>query len=263
MLRNWRLPPLLSKPAVPHARLTNSLSDPHGSGNVDFPGRSLFATRTSPTSRNMYLLPRECNGHRCRRIVPGAGVEPAWPCGRGILSPLRIPVSPPGPGWPRHLAAEAIGMLSVQQKTRTWRVSYEISNCDAPAKIAERKNTRNTLKRLEAWVGIEPAYADLQSAAEPLCHQAGDSFSASLWPGRCDCTGAPEIRARIKRNPGGPGLAVSGAGNETRTRDLNLGKVALYQLSYSRGRGGILTSRAGLSTATPSPARKTGHAARR
>ena len=26
----------------------------------------------------------------------------------------------------------------------------------------------------------------------------------------------------------------SGAGNETRTRDLNLGKVPLYQLSYSR-----------------------------
>ena len=27
---------------------------------------------------------------------------------------------------------------------------------------------------------------------------------------------------------------IIGAGNETRTRDLNLGKVALYQLSYSR-----------------------------
>ncbi len=26
----------------------------------------------------------------------------------------------------------------------------------------------------------------------------------------------------------------SGAGNEARTRDLNLGKVALYRLSYSR-----------------------------
>ena len=26
----------------------------------------------------------------------------------------------------------------------------------------------------------------------------------------------------------------SGAGNEARTRDINLGKVALYQLSYSR-----------------------------
>jgi hypothetical protein len=33
-----------------------------------------------------------------------------------------------------------------------------------------------------------------------------------------------------------------GAGNEARTRDLNLGKVALYQLSYSRaGKGGILS----------------------
>ena len=29
-------------------------------------------------------------------------------------------------------------------------------------------------------------------------------------------------------------LSNSGAGNESRTRDLNLGKVALYQLSYSR-----------------------------
>jgi hypothetical protein len=28
--------------------------------------------------------------------------------------------------------------------------------------------------------------------------------------------------------------ASFGAGNEARTRDLNLGKVALYQLSYSR-----------------------------
>jgi hypothetical protein len=29
-------------------------------------------------------------------------------------------------------------------------------------------------------------------------------------------------------------LSAFGAGNEARTRDLNLGKVALYQLSYSR-----------------------------
>jgi hypothetical protein len=31
-----------------------------------------------------------------------------------------------------------------------------------------------------------------------------------------------------------PAFQRSGAGNESRTRDLNLGKVALYQLSYSR-----------------------------
>src|SRR5258708_5709272 len=29
-------------------------------------------------------------------VVPGAGFEPAWPCGLGILSPLRLPVPPPG-----------------------------------------------------------------------------------------------------------------------------------------------------------------------
>ncbi len=39
-----------------------------------------------------------------------------------------------------------------------------------------------------------------------------------------------------KGSPGGFPIAQRpiGAGNETRTRDLNLGKVALYQLSYSR-----------------------------
>src|SRR6266545_3267463 len=38
--------------------------------------------------------------------------------------------------------------------------------------------------------------------------------------------GEPHFRRALPRK--------SGAGNESRTRDLNLGKVALYQLSYSR-----------------------------
>src|SRR5450830_803624 len=38
-------------------------------------------------------------------------------------------------------------------------------------------------------------------------------------------------------------LLNSGAGEESRTLDLNLGKVALYQLSYSRRRGMIMTER--------------------
>ena len=29
-------------------------------------------------------------------MVPGAGLEPARGCPRGILSPLRLPISPPG-----------------------------------------------------------------------------------------------------------------------------------------------------------------------
>ena len=34
-------------------------------------------------------------------------------------------------------------------------------------------------------------------------------------------------------------LFIYGAGDEARTRDLNLGKVALYQLSYSRLSGKV------------------------
>ena len=40
-----------------------------------------------------------------------------------------------------------------------------------------------------------------------------------------------------------------GAGNETRTRDPNLGKVVLYQLSYSRyGKEGIVETDSRLSS---------------
>ena len=38
----------------------------------------------------------------------------------------------------------------------------------------------------------------------------------------------------IKKEGNCPPSRKSGAGDESRTRDLNLGKVALYQLSYSR-----------------------------
>ena len=52
------------------------------------------------------------------------------------------------------------------------------------------------------------------------------------------------------KNPGWlPGFNESGAGNETRTRDPDLGKVVLYQLSYSRLRGRrIVAMRAQLSS---------------
>lgn len=32
-----------------------------------------------------------------RRLVPGEGLEPSHPRGRWILSPLRLPIPPPGP----------------------------------------------------------------------------------------------------------------------------------------------------------------------
>src|SRR6185437_168958 len=88
------------------------------------------------------------------RNVPGAGLEPALPCGKGILSPLRLPVSPSGP----------------------------------------------------AIAGVR------------VCRRA----SAALGGGR-----------RLE------------AGNGTRTRDPNLGKVVLYQLSYSRAPRNISGDRRG------------------
>ena len=71
-------------------------------------------------------------------------------------------------------------------------------------------------EKVEARAGIEPAYTELQSAAWPLYHRA-----ICLLDYLFDIT-------TIK------GPTQFGAGNEARTRDLNLGKVALYQLSYSR-----------------------------
>ena len=35
-------------------------------------------------------------GYGAVKMVPGAGLEPAHPKGRGILSPLRLPISPSG-----------------------------------------------------------------------------------------------------------------------------------------------------------------------
>src|SRR3990172_6624753 len=35
------------------------------------------------------------NGGYPERLVPGGGVEPPWAEARGILSPVRLPVSPP------------------------------------------------------------------------------------------------------------------------------------------------------------------------
>jgi len=44
------------------------------------------------------------------------------------------------------------------------------------------------------------------------------------------------IQTKKKGSCALPLLQIFGAGKESRTLDLNLGKVALYQLSYSRAR---------------------------
>src|SRR5882762_7112962 len=85
---------------------------------------------------------------------------------------------------------------------------------------------------MEAGVGIEPAYTDLQSAAWPLCHPA--MLLYSIVAARSADTDANCPYRTTKKGSRSASLTNTGAGNESRTRDLNLGKVALYQLSYSR-----------------------------
>ena len=51
-------------------------------------------------------------------------------------------------------------------------------------------------------------------------------------------SGAGTKKARLNRD----GLFEAGAGERVRTVDLNLGKVALYQLSYTRDEAYIVVS---------------------
>jgi hypothetical protein len=66
----------------------------------------------------------------------------------------------------------------------------------------------------------QAAHAANQQKVVPL---AGIGPATSPLPRECSTT-----------EPQGRSIGQDGAGNEIRTRDLNLGKVALYQLSYSR-----------------------------
>src|SRR3954451_12719571 len=62
-----------------------------------------------------------------------------------------------------------------------------------------------------------------------LCRPLHDH--SAIPPGMVDLD---QSRGRSTRGRARALSAETGAGNEARTRDLNLGKVALYQLSYSR-----------------------------
>jgi hypothetical protein len=101
-------------------------------------------------------------------LMPGAGLEPALPCGKGILSPSRLPVSP---------SRRAVTPTIPSPTLPTSRM-----------------------------------------------HEAGRELGRKPCDSRPACIGASHRHAGTR------------AGNGTRTRDPNLGKVVLYQLSYSRVR---------------------------
>ena len=133
-------------------------------------------------------------------MVPGAGLEPARSCLRGILSPLRLPIPPPGLGSRR---------------------------VDFGGWGRNRTGVHGFAGRCMTTLPPSLRIFSLPSAAY---HRAAFTNRQIIKP-RC------EIGA----------LLVIGAGNETRTRDPDLGKVVLYQLSYSRLSSAILAALAPLS----------------
>src|SRR5687768_12117839 len=86
---------------------------------------------------------------------------------------------------------------------------------DFKSPVSTSFTTRAQHCGMQARVGLEPPSTALQAAACPLCHPARNE------KGRCGLSGRTFA-------------LETGAGNESRPRDLNLGKVALYQLSYCR-----------------------------
>src|SRR5882762_3834367 len=144
---------------------------------------SIMASAEVPERNRHFILLRWC---------PGQGLNlHDGITRRGILSPLCLPVSPPGPGWRDCVRKKPeAGALWCG-----WRRGSE-------------SNRRPRLCR-------------------PLHdHSATPPYAGNQEQGRTSKTGCS--------------FEDSGAGEESRTPDLNLGKVTLYQLSYSRGQGGIL-----------------------
>ena len=125
------------------------------------------------------------------------------------------------------------------------RPVYSYQECDpgktkplsGPVGIWSGKRDSNS--RPQPWQGcalpteLFPREADMlpeDPGPHQRFHASKRCFSAAPLPSGSI---APHGRCGRKTKPL-PGPGKTGAGNETRTRDLNLGKVALYQLSYSR-----------------------------
>ena len=131
-------------------------------------------------------------------VVPLTGLEPVWYLYRGILSPLRLPIPPQrhmkfisSARWRPAAAASATASATAPRKA-----------CRPPLSppCYEKSIAEDDAFRMEAPPGFEPGS---QGFAD-LC------LTTWIW--------------RQKNSA----ESTFGAGNETRTRDIHLGKVTLY-----------------------------------
>ena len=133
--------------------------------------------------------------------MPGAGVEPARCCHRGILSPLRLPISPSGP-WSRRILHVHPG---ADQQTRTGKDSAtgETSTTGDSGKVAPAKSGGRARNRTEVHgfaircittlpLGQADRFshpdADLAETGNP----AGSRGFLKIWSGKRDSNSRPQ-----------------------------------------------------------------------
>ena len=143
-------------------------------------------------------------------MVPEAGLEPARCCHRGILSPLRLPISPLG----QSTYSRLVKPLAYHEWFAGLTFNYQLKLGGAG-----RNRTDDGGVAVHSITTLLPRLK-LRLAQTPNLKLKRPLVGGRLLP----------PKQRLK----------NGAGNRVRTGDLNLGKVALYQLSYSRNSLSIL-----------------------
>ena len=103
-------------------------------------------------------------------MVPGVGLEPTQPFGRGILNPLRLPISPPGPQGRKIITARGPQAISAMALAR-WIEPSEPANqrLPKPTRRARSARIRATMKRRSDY------YFDLPEsliAQQPLAERS-------------------------------------------------------------------------------------------
>ena len=86
------------------------------------------------------IAPPETHANTVSFLVPGTGLEPVQPCDRGILSPLRLPIPPPGQ---TKTAPPLFASFTHQKK------AHFLATFSALITKHGRANTKHTLSALE------------------------------------------------------------------------------------------------------------------
>ena len=174
-----------------------------------------------------------------------------------ILSPLCIPISPPGragiiDGRPLGRTLErpySFGLFPCNPcaaLNRMWTSSSRSTTCCTAAmsrtgasssRFSSTRSRSYSTERSSAFtVGLRECWrrGAESNRADRICNPVHNRFATA--PSLVHAFRRRHDNMMISKKEGSIMLpsSITGAGEESRTLDLNLGKVALYQLSYSR-----------------------------